>query len=147
VADTDSKPATATIDTAASIGIPGSASSAHPTAAIPLPAHGFATLDDVALDDVVEVPAAEVVTAAGVMLMTASARKLGLAADGEPELDLDEASLLITALAGLVAASQEHLGPHRQPLRDGLRTLQEGFREASSVPVEPGQGPGEDLVP
>jgi hypothetical protein len=77
------------------------------------------------------------------MLMSASAEKLGLAPGEEPDLDLDEARRLITALAGLLASSQEYLGPHRQPLRDGLRTLQNAFREASAYPDAPGEGPGE----
>ncbi len=50
---------------------------------------------------------------------------------------------LITALAGLVTASAEYLGPHAGPVRDGLKTLQLAFREASAAPEEPGSGPGE----
>lgn len=92
------------------------------------------------------VPAVEVITGAAVLLMSASAEKLGLAPDGEPLLDLDEARRLITALAGLVAASQEYLGVHRQPLRDGVKSLQRAFREASRYPDDPGQGPGEQLL-
>ncbi|HEY8827110.1 MAG TPA: DUF1844 domain-containing protein [Jatrophihabitantaceae bacterium] len=147
MADIDSKPATARITASALVGTPGSASSAHPTDAIPLPGHGFDTLEDVAVRDLAALPAVEVITSAAVMLMSASAEKLGLAPDGEPQLDLDEARRLITALAGLVAASQEYLGAQRQPVRDGLKTLQNAFREASSFPDEPGQGPGEQLVP
>jgi len=49
----------------------------------------------------------------------------------------------ITALAGLVTASAEYLGPHAGPVRDGLKTLQLAFRESSAAPDEPGQGPGE----
>ena len=147
MADIDSKPATARITASALVGRPGSASSAHPTDAIPLPGHGFDTLEDVAVRDLATLPAVEVITSAAVMLMSASAEKLGLAPDGEPQLDLDEARRLITALAGLVAASQEYLGARRQPVRDGLKTLQNAFREASSFPDEPGQGPGEQLVP
>ena len=147
MADIDSKPATARITAGALVGTPGSASSAHPTDAIPLPGHGFDTLEDVAVRDLATLPAVEVITSAAVMLMSASAEKLGLAPDGEPQLDLDEARRLITALAGLVAASQEYLGAQRQPVRDGLKTLQNAFREASSFPDEPGQGPGEQLVP
>lgn len=147
MADIDSKPATARITAGALVGTPGSASSAHPTDAIPLPGHGFDTLEDVAVRDLAALPAVEVITSAAVMLMSASAEKLGLAPDGEPQLDLDEARRLITALAGLVAASQEYLGAQRQPVRDGLKTLQNAFREASSFPDEPGQGPGEQLVP
>ena len=125
---------------------PGSASNPHPTAAIPLPQHGFATLDELPPRDLVDIPSVEVISRAAVMLMSASAEKLGLAPDGEPHIDLDEARRLITALAGLVAASQDFLGIHRQPLRDGLKTLQNAFREASAYPDEPGQGPGEQLL-
>ena len=125
---------------------PGSASSPHPTDAIPLPEHGFATLDDLPVRELVDIPSVEVISRAGVMLMSAAAEKLGLAPDGEPAIDLDEARRLITALAGLVAASQDFLGVHRQPLRDGVTTLQNAFREASAYPDEPGQGPGEPLL-
>ena len=117
-----------------------------PPDAIPLPDHGFDVLD-ASVRDVAEIPAVEVITRAAVMLMSASAEKLGLAPDGEPHQDLDEARRLITALAGLIAASQEYLGVHRQALRDGLRTLQTAFREASTYPDAPGEGPGEQLIP
>ncbi|WP_188991810.1 DUF1844 domain-containing protein [Saccharopolyspora thermophila] len=86
------------------------------------------------------------ISRAAVMLMSAAAEKLGLAAadpDTAPERDLDEARRLITALAGLVTASVEYLGPHAGPLRDGLQTLQRAFRESSAYPDAPGQGPGE----
>lgn len=89
------------------------------------------------------IPAVEVITRASVMLMSAAAEKLGLAEDGEHYLDLDEARRLIEAYAGLLGAAQADLGVHRQPLRDGLKALQEAFREASSYPDQPGQGPGE----
>lgn len=102
--------------------------------------------DDPAARELATIPAVEVITRAAVMLMSAAAEKLGLAPDGEGHRDLDEARRLIAALAGLFAASQEHLGVHRQPLRDGLKTLQQAFREASPYPDEPGQGPGEKLL-
>ena len=116
-----------------------------PSDAIPLPYHGFDVLD-ASVRDIAEIPAVEVITRAAVMLMSASAEKLGLAPDGEPHQDLDEARRLITALAGLIAASQEYLGVHRQALRDGLRTLQTAFREASTYPDAAGEGPGEQLI-
>jgi hypothetical protein len=67
------------------------------------------------------------------------------AADPEesPHRDLDEARRLITALAGLVSASAEYLGPHAGPVRDGLKSLQRAFREFSAIPDEAGAGPGE----
>lgn len=129
-----------------SAGQPGSASPSHPTDGIPLPAHGFDSLDDTPVRELATVPAVEVITRAAVMLMSASAEKLGLAPDGDPYLDMDEARRLITALAGLLAASQDYLGVHRQPLRDGLRSLQGAFREASRYPDEPGEGPGEKYL-
>ena len=95
--------------------------------------------------DLGEIPAVEIITRAAVMLMSGAADKLGLGADdgAAARLDLDEARRLIEALAGLVKASEANLGMHRQPLRDGLRSLQAAFREASPYPDEPGQGPGE----
>lgn len=83
------------------------------------------------------------IAAVAVHLMSASAVKCGLS---EPEhRDLDEARKLITALAGLVNAALPDLGVHAAPLRDGLATLQLAFREASAIPDEPGEGPGEKL--
>ncbi|WP_199438789.1 DUF1844 domain-containing protein [Umezawaea beigongshangensis] len=93
-----------------------------------------------------EVPSVEVISRAAVMLMSAAAERLGLAdpdPDTSPRRDLDEARRLITALAGLVSASVEYLGPHAGPLREGLQSVQRAFREASVVPDEPGAGPGE----
>src|SRR4051794_31054262 len=96
--------------------------------------------------ELAEIPAVEVITRAAVMLMSAAAEKLGLSEDDpddSPHRDLDEARRLITALAGLVTASAEYLGPHAGPVRDGLKSLQLAFRESSAAPDEPGQGPGE----
>lgn len=148
MADTEPKTATVAGNAFGESGIPGSTSDAHPLDAIPLPDHGFDTLDDVPpVRDLATIPAVEVITRAAVMLMSASAEKLGLAPDGEPYLDLDEARKLITALAGLIAASQDQLGLHRQPLVNGLKTLQSAFRETSAYPDPPGEGPGERLIP
>lgn len=93
-----------------------------------------------------DIPSVEVISRAAVMLMSAAAGRLGLSdddPDASPHRDLDEARRLITALAGLVAASAEYLGLHAGPLRDGLQSLQKAFREASAVPDAPGRGPGE----
>ena len=130
---------------AAGPGIPGSAVPAHPTDGIPLPAHGFATLDQ-QVRELATVPAAELISQAAVLLMNGAAEKLGLAPGQEPDLDMDDARRLITALAGLLAAVRDDLGPQWQPLRDGLRTLQDAFREASAHPDAPGEGPGERLL-
>ncbi|MFE6691831.1 DUF1844 domain-containing protein [Streptomyces sp. NPDC057743] len=94
--------------------------------------------------DIAEVPAVEVITTVAVHLMSSAAVNLGLAEEGADHKDLDEARKLIHALAGLVTASATEIGSyHAAPLRDGLKSLQLAFREASVVPDEPGQGPGE----
>ncbi len=96
--------------------------------------------------ELADIPAIEVISRAAVMLMSSAAEKIGLASpdpDSSDHRDLDEARRLITALAGLVTASGEYLGPHAGPLRDGLKSLQLAFREASAAPDEPGKGPGE----
>lgn len=99
--------------------------------------------------DIAEVPAVEVITTTAVHLMSAAAVKCGLAAgdDADELKDLDEARKLITALAGLVTAGAPEIGSqHAAPLRDGLRSLQLAFREASIIPDAPGQGPGEKFT-
>lgn len=99
--------------------------------------------------DISEVPAVEVITTGAVHLMSAAAVKVGLADDPHAEelKDLDEARKLITALAGLVTAAAPEIGSqHAGPLRDGLRSLQLAFREASLIPDEPGKGPGEKFT-
>jgi hypothetical protein len=96
--------------------------------------------------DLAEVPAAEVIAAAAIHLMSAAAVKCGLDEQGPAALDLDEARKLICALAGLVTAARPDLGVHAAPLRDGLQSLQRAFREASPLPDEPGKGPGEKLT-
>lgn len=97
--------------------------------------------------DIAEVPAVEVITTVAVHLMSAAAVKCGLAEGGEKDKDLDEARKLITALAGLVTAGAPEISNfHAAPLRDGLRSLQLAFREASVVPDAPGAGPGEKFT-
>ena len=99
--------------------------------------------------DIAEVPAVEVITTAAVHLMSAAAVKCGLAEgpDAQDHHDHDEARRLINALAGLVTAAAPDLGSqHAAPLRDGLKSLQLAFREASVIPDLPGQGPGEKLT-
>ena len=99
-------------------------------------------MDEGAARDIAEVPAVEIINTAAVHLMSAAAVQTGLAEDAPA--DLDEASKLITALAGLVTAAAPEIGDHHaRPLRDGLRSLQLAFREASAMPDEPGKGPGE----
>ncbi|GGO82716.1 DUF1844 domain-containing protein [Wenjunlia tyrosinilytica] len=97
--------------------------------------------------DIADVPAVEVITTVAVHLMSAAAVNLGLAEEGADHKDLDEARKLITALAGLVTAGAPEIGSyHAAPLRDGLKSLQLAFREASIVPDDPGQGPGEKFT-
>jgi Domain of unknown function (DUF1844) len=144
VADDNPNPASAS-NGEPPIGIPAREVAGHPTSAIPLPEHGMATLD-LPMRELVSVPAADVISAAATVLIRSGAQRLGLAPGEEPDLDLDEARALITALAGLLAATRERLGEHGEPLIAGLRTLQNAFREASARPDAPGEGPGEDLL-
>lgn len=105
-------------------------------------------MDNPDIRDLADIPAIEVISRAAVMLMSSAAEKLGLSSadpDTSEYRDLDEARRLITALAGLITATTEYLGPHAKPLKDGLRSLQLAFREASAAPDEPGFGPGESL--
>jgi hypothetical protein len=99
--------------------------------------------------DIADVAAVEVITAAAVHLMSAAAVKCGLAEDAteNEHLDLDEARKLINALAALVTAAAPDIGnQHARSLRDGLRSLQLAFREASVYPDAPGEGPGEKFT-
>jgi hypothetical protein len=96
--------------------------------------------------DISEVAAVEVIVTSAVHLMSAAAVKCGLGHEQNAEelKDLDEARKLITALAGFVTAAAPEIGSqHAGPLRDGLRSLQLAFREASIIPDPPGKGPGE----
>ena len=96
--------------------------------------------------DIAEVPAIEVSVEVAVNLMSAAAIKCGLAEgpDAASLTDLDEARKLINALAGLITAAAPDISDsHARPLRDGLRSLQLAFREASPIPDEIGKGPGE----
>lgn len=111
----------------------------------PLPsadAHVFTSSD--AARDMADVSALELITTVGVHLLSAAALRCGLADEGEEHQDLDEARKIIEALAGLLTAASPDLGDtHARPLRDGLRSVQLAFREASVVPDPPGEGPGE----
>lgn len=94
--------------------------------------------------DIAQVPAVELINTVSIHLLSAAAVKVGLADDPEQQVDLDEARKLINALAGLVTAAAPEIGGiHAAPLRDGLRSVQLAFREASSMPDAPGKGPGE----
>ncbi|WP_219815233.1 DUF1844 domain-containing protein [Rathayibacter rathayi] len=94
--------------------------------------------------DIAAVPAVEIITTAAVHLMSAAAVKCGLADEPGAQVDLDEARKLINALAGLVTAGAPDISDmHARSLRDGLRTLQLAFREASPIADPIGKGPGE----
>ncbi|HEX7589811.1 MAG TPA: DUF1844 domain-containing protein [Demequinaceae bacterium] len=94
--------------------------------------------------DLADVSSVELITTVGVHLLSAAALRCGLAEDGETYQDLDEARAIINALAGLVTAAAADLGDtHARALRDGLRSVQLAFREASPYPDPPGEGPGE----
>ena len=98
------------------------------------------------LRDIAEVPAVEVINTVAVHLLSAAAVQCGLGEDGYSG-DRDEARKLITALAGLVTAAAPEIGDHHaRPLRDGLRSVQLAFREASPFPDAPGNGPGEKFT-
>ena len=61
-------------------------------------------MDNPDIRDLADIPAIEVISRAAVMLMSATAEKLGLSSadpDTSEYRDLDEARRLITALAGL----------------------------------------------
>ncbi|WDF34431.1 DUF1844 domain-containing protein [Arthrobacter agilis] len=113
------------------------------------PGEGHAQAEDDVrrqMRDISEVAAVEVIVTSAVHLMSAAAVKCGLAHEENAEQlkDLDEARKLITALAGFVTAAAPEIGSqHAGPLRDGLRSLQLAFREASIIPDPPGKGPGE----
>lgn len=122
----------------------------EPHAPAPSPVESSGQVDAAAQTrDIADVAAVEVITTAAVHLMSAAAVKCGLSEDapgapGADYLDLDEARKLITALAALVTASAPDLGnQHARALRDGLRSLQLAFREASPFPDAVGEGPGE----
>ncbi len=100
-------------------------------------------LDELARD-IADVAAVEVITTVAVHLLSAAAVKCGLSENPDEETDLAEARKLITALAGLITAAAPEIGDHHaRSLRDGLRSVQLAFREASQFPDAPGQGPGE----
>jgi hypothetical protein len=104
-------------------------------------------LEEALLDaerDIGDVPAVELIQTVSVHLLSAAAVKCGLSDNPKEEIDLSEARKIITALAGLITAAAPEIGDHHaRVLRDGLRSVQLAFREASTYPDAPGQGPGE----
>jgi len=94
--------------------------------------------------DIADVSAVELITTVSVHLMSAAALRCGLADEGEEFQDLSEARIMINALAALVTGAAPDLGDtHARALRDGLRSVQLAFREASVAPDALGEGPGE----
>ena len=123
---------------------PGATSPTEPTAKPSEPTANRPDPMSTVSRDIADVPSVEIISTAALHLMSAAAVNLGLAEDLPEHKDLDEARSLITALAGLLDASAQTLGHHHAaPLRDGLRTLQLAFQEASTIPDAPGEGPGE----
>ena len=121
---------------------PATTSPSPPSA--PTPAPDVAAAGPANARDIAEVPSVELISTAALHLMSGAAVHLGLAEDLPDHKDLAEARALIDALAGLLDASAQHLGHHHAaPLRDGLKSLQLAFREASVVPDEPGTSAGE----
>ena len=97
--------------------------------------------------DLADVAAVEVITTVAVHLLSAAAIKCGLSDNPKDETDLAEARKLIIALAGLITSAAPEIGDHHaRSLRDGLRSVQLAFREASTFPDAPGAGPGEKLT-
>lgn len=132
---------------AASVGVPVVCKGSRVSPEEPIPAAPTSADAFDATRDIADVPAVEVVGAAAVHLMSATAVNLGLAEDLPDHHDLGEARILLEALAGLVTAATPMIGHHHAaPLRDGLKSLQLAFREASDVPDAPGEGPGERLT-
>ena len=112
----------------------------------PLPENSPPTVGEAstAARDLADVSAVELITTVSVHLMSAAALRCGLAEEGEELQDLGEARVLIEALAALVTGAAPDLGDtHARALRDGLRSVQLAFQEASPVRDAPGQGPGE----
>ena len=94
--------------------------------------------------DIADVPAVELIQTVSVHLLSAAAVKCGLSDNPQDEMDLSEARKIITALAGLITAAAPEIGDHHaRVLRDGLRSVQLAFREASAYPDATGQGPDE----
>ena len=97
--------------------------------------------------DIADVNAVELISTVSVHMLSAAALRCGLAEGGEEHQDLDEARAIINALAGLITAAAPDLGDtHARALRDGLRSVQLAFREASVIPDAPGEGPGESFT-
>jgi hypothetical protein len=116
----------------------------HDTPGDPITQTEAAAMASEAARDISEVPAVEIITTVALHLMTAAAVACGLGEGGDEDADLAEARILINALAALVTGSAPDLGTfHAGPLRDGLKTVQLAFREASAFPDPPGKGPGE----
>ena len=107
-----------------------------------------AAVEAQAARDIAEVPAVEVITDRG----GAPDERGGREVRARPtDVDAGPTSTRPASSSPrsprLVTAAAPEIGnQHARPLRDGLRSLQLAFREASAVPDAPGQGPGEKLT-
>ena len=135
---------TPTPDDSAAVSSADNANGDSTSAATPSIADQVEAELDGAIRDMSDIPAVELIQTVAVHLLSASAVKCGLSENPEGEIDLAEARKLITALAGLITAAAPEIGDHHaRVLRDGLRSVQLAFREASAFPDPPGKGPGE----
>lgn len=99
--------------------------------------------------DIGTVSSVEILSRSIIVLLSATAEKLGLGhedADTDAPVDLDEARTLLNGLAGLVAGATPHLGAQANVIKDAVQGLQLAFREASAYPDKPGEGPGEKFT-
>ena len=129
----------------AGAGIPGSSAPAHPSDAIPLPAHGFEPLD-VPVRELASVPAPEVISRVAVVLVSAAAEKLGLAPGEEPDIDIDQARQLITALAGLSRRRRSTWARSANRCSTRCEPCRRPSARRPLHPDAPGEGPGEQLL-
>jgi hypothetical protein len=94
---------------------------------------------DEAARDIGDVSAVELISTVTVHLALGSCRQVRFGqTTPKQKQTLAEARKLITALAGLVTAAAPEIGDHHaRSLRDGLRSVQLAFREASAFPMHP----------
>jgi hypothetical protein len=88
-----------------------------------------------------ETPVEAIVTQFAVELQEIAVLHLGLAAE-RPE-SLAQAAIAVDAMAGLVEAVGDRLGPNGEPLRQAVAALQLGFVEVSSEISQAGEKPPE----
>jgi Domain of unknown function (DUF1844) len=91
------------------------------------------------------VTAADLVTELAAHLVNMATVRLGLPPERHAEfMDLDQARLLVDALAGLLEGTKGRLGRAEPPLRDGLAQLRLAWVELAGQAARPGgEGVGE----